>query len=89
VLPYRDYGPTVVATQPVKNGDPERGLSRVASVAVLIGIIAAIVAAAAVWLVLTDPVTLANAVDTGEISPLVRQLAEVIYNALSGLLDYL
>jgi len=27
--------------------------------------------------------------DEGEISPLVRQLAEVIYNALSGLLEYL
>lgn len=90
MLPYRDYGPAVVAsTQPVQNADPERGLSRVASVAVLIGIVAAVVAAAAIWLVLTDPVTIANAVDTGEISPLVRQLAEVIYNALAGLLNYL
>ena len=89
MLPYRDYGPAVVSTQPVQNADPEGGLSRVASVAVLIGIIAAIVAAAAIWLMLTDPVTLANAVDTGEISPLVRQLAEVIYKAISGLLDYL
>jgi hypothetical protein len=79
----------VASTQPVQNADPERGLSRVASVAVLIGIVAAVVAAAAIWLVLTDPVTIANAVDTGEISPLVRQLAEVIYNALAGLLNYL
>ena len=69
--------------------DPERGVDRVTSVAVLIGIVAAIVASATIWLVLTDPVTVATAVNEGEISPLVRQLADIIYKALSGLLDYL
>ena len=69
--------------------DLERGFDRVTSVAVLIGVLATIIAGATIWLVLTDPVTVANALDEGEISPLVRQLAEVIYNALSGLLDYL
>jgi hypothetical protein len=69
--------------------DQERGVDRMTSVAVLIGIIAAIVASATIWLVLTDPVTVANAVNEGEISPLVRQLADIIYNALAGLLDYL
>jgi hypothetical protein len=39
--------------------------------------------------VVTDPVTVANTLDGGEVSPLVRQLAEVIYKALAGLLDYL
>jgi hypothetical protein len=68
--------------------DPERGVDRMTSVAVLIGVIAAIVAGATIWLVLTDPVTVANAVNEGEISPLVRQLADIIYNALAGLLDY-
>jgi hypothetical protein len=38
---------------------------------------------------LTDPVTVANAVDEGEISPLVRQLALILYNAVAGLLQYL
>ena len=38
---------------------------------------------------LTDPVTVANAVDEGEISPLVRQLAQILYNAVAGLLQYL
>ena len=66
----------------------ERG-SRVASIAVLVGALAAVVAGATIWLLLTDPVTVANAVDEGEISPLVRQLAQVIYSALAGLLDYL
>ena len=69
--------------------DLERGFDRVTSVAVLIGVLATIIAGATIWLILTDPVTVANALDEGEISPLVRQLAEVIYNALSGLLDYL
>jgi len=69
--------------------DPERGADRVTSVAVLIGIVAAVVASATIWLVLTDPVTVANAVNEGEISPLVRQLADIIYRALAGLLDYL
>ena len=60
-----------------------------ASVALLGGVRAAVVPGATIWLVLTDPVTVANAVDEGEISPLVRQLAQIIYNALAGLLDYL
>ena len=67
--------------------EPEFG--RVTSVAVLLGIGTTIVAGATIWLVLTDPVTVANAVETGEVSPLVRRLAEVLYSALSGLLEYL
>lgn len=63
--------------------------SRVASVAAAIGGVAAVIAAATIWLVLTDPITVATALDTGEISPLVRQLADVIYEAIVGLLDYL
>jgi hypothetical protein len=64
-------------------------MGRAASVAVLIGVLAAIVAGATIWLILTDPVTVADAVEEGEISPLVRQLAQVIYSALIGLFDYL
>lgn len=69
--------------------DPESGIDRITSVAIVIGVLAAIVAGATIWLMLTDPVTVLNAVDEGQISPLVRQLADIIYNALSGLLDYL
>jgi hypothetical protein len=72
-----------------QHGDRDVSGSRVASVAVLIGMVAAVVAGATIWLVLTDPVTVATAVETGEVSPLVRQLADVIYNAIVGLLDYL
>jgi flagellar basal body-associated protein FliL len=69
--------------------DPESRMNRVTSVAIVIGVLAAIVAGATIWLLLTDPVTVLSAVDQGQISPLVRQLADIIYNALSGLLDYL
>ena len=62
---------------------------RIASVAVLVGVVAAIIAGATIWLVLTDPVTVATALDDGDISPVVEQLAEVIYNALVNLLSYL
>jgi hypothetical protein len=79
-----------VATYDVEaDADPERGLNRLVSVAILIGVVAAITAGATAWLLLTDPVYVANAVDTGEISPLVRELAEAIYNAITGLLQYL
>ena len=70
-------------------GEPERGLDRVAGVGVLIGAAAAVIAGAAIWLMLTDPVTVANALDEGEVSPLVIALAEVIYDAIAGLLEYL
>jgi hypothetical protein len=79
----------VEVTDLAANGDADRGLDRVTSVGVLIGVIAAVVAGATIWLVLTDPVTVANAVEGGEISPLARRLAEVLYDALAGLLDYL
>ena len=71
------------------SGAEDSGLGRAASVAGLVAILAAIVAGATIWLLLTDPVTVATSVEDGEISPLVRQLAQVLYNAVAGLLDYL
>ncbi len=55
----------------------------------LIALASVVLAVATVWLLLTNPVTVANAVSEGEVSPLVRELAEVLFNALSGLLKYL
>jgi hypothetical protein len=55
----------------------------------LIAIVAIVLATATVWLFLTNPVTVANAVNEGEVSPLVRDLASVLFNALRGLLKYL
>ena len=54
-----------------------------------IAFVSVVLAAATVWLFVTNPVTVANAVNEGEVSPLVRDLAEALYNALSGLLKYL
>ena len=65
--------------------EAEGRLGRAASVAVVIGVLAAIIAGATIWLLLTDPVTVADAVNEGEVSPLVRQLAQVILDALAGL----
>ena len=55
----------------------------------LIAIVSIILAAATIWLFLTNPITVANAVNEGEISPFVRDLAQVLYTALRGILRYL
>ena len=81
--------PAVQTSEFATDRDPDTELARGASVPGLVPILPAIVAGATIWLVLTDPVTVATAVDEGEISPLVRQLAQVLYNAVAGLLDYL
>ena len=56
----------------------------------IVGLLAATLAGATIWLVLTDPVTVADAVgDRQDITPLVRDLAAVIFEALRRLLRYL
>ena len=55
----------------------------------VIAVVSAIIAGATIWLLLTNPVTVADAVHEGAITPLVRDLASVLYNALAGLLKYL
>ena len=72
-----------------RDGEADGRLGRAASVAVVIGVLAAVIAGATIWLLLTDPVTVANAVNEGEVSPLVRRLAQVILDTLTGLFEYL
>jgi hypothetical protein len=55
----------------------------------IIGLLAAVVAGATVWLLLTDPVTVAESMDSGEVSPLVQSLAGSLYDAIVRLLKYL
>jgi hypothetical protein len=55
----------------------------------MIAVVAAILATATIWLVLTDPVTVANSINEGDVSPLVRELASAVFEALKGLLKYL
>ena len=58
------------------------------SVAGVVGVLAATLAAATIWLLLTDPVTVADAVNGQEVTPFVRQLANVIFQALRQLVRY-
>ena len=60
-----------------------------ASLFTLIAIVSIALAAATIWLFLTNPVTVATALNEGDVSPLVRNLAQVLLQALSGLLKYL
>ncbi len=62
---------------------------RLFSLVGIIGLFATVVAGATVWLLLTDPVTVAESVDSGEVSPLVQSLAGSIYDAIVRLLRYL
>jgi hypothetical protein len=68
---------------------PSRFRSVSVSLAGAVCVVAAIVACATIWLMLTDPVTVAEAIDTGEVAPLVEELANVIYDAIVGLIKYL
>jgi hypothetical protein len=61
------------------------GLNVVAAIAILVGVLAA----ATAWLFLTSPVTVANAVTEGDVTPFIRDLAMVLLSALEGLLQYL
>lgn len=67
-----------------------RSLARVSvSIAGLVGLLAVTAAGAAIWLLLTDPVTVADAVSEQDVTPLVRELAAVIYQAIRRLVGYL
>jgi hypothetical protein len=55
----------------------------------VVGIIAVALAGATIWLLITQPVTVADAVAQGEVSPLAKALAGAIYDALQGILKYL
>ena len=59
------------------------------SLAGVVGVLALALAAATIWLLVTQPVRVADAVAQGEMSPLVRALGAAIYEALQGLFKYL
>jgi hypothetical protein len=59
------------------------------SVFTLVAVVSIVLAVATIWLFVTNPVTVANAVNQGEVSPFVRDLAQVLYDALRGILKYL
>ena len=63
----------------------EVGLSLFGAISFLV----IVLALATVWLFITNPVTVVTAVSEGEISPLVRDIADLLLRALEGLLKYL
>ena len=60
-----------------------------ASLFTCIALVSIVLAAATIWLFLTNPITVANAVNEGDVSPLVKSIAAVLLQALSGILKYL
>ena len=58
-----------------------------------VGLLAATLAAATIWLLLTDPVggaeTVSHAIATGDVAPFVRAIGSVIFEALKDLFRYL
>ena len=74
----------------IKRQRPVSALSnRLFSLVGIVGLFAVVIAGATVWLLLTDPVTVAESMDSGEVTPLVQSLAGSIYDALVRLLRYL
>lgn len=63
------------------------------SLVAMIGIVAATVAGATVWLLVTDPVggadVVSTALSTREVGPFMRAIGDVIFEALRGLFGYL
>jgi hypothetical protein len=63
------------------------------SLIAVIGLLAVAMSGAMIWLLVTDPVTAADvvgsAVSEGDVSPLMRALGAVLYDALRGLFKYL
>ena len=55
----------------------------------IVAVLSVVLAVATIWLLLTSPVTVATAVTEGDVTPLVRDLAQALLQALAGLLKYL
>lgn len=59
------------------------------SLVAVVGVMAATVAGATIWLLLTDPVSVANAVSTGDVGPVMQAIGAVIFDAIRGLFKFL
>ena len=63
------------------------------SLIAMIGIVAATVAGATVWLLVTDPLggadVVSSAITSRDVAPFLRAIGAVIYEALRGLFGYL
>ena len=63
------------------------------SLIAVVGVVAAALAGATIWLLVTDPVRGADAVSvavsSGDVMPFIRALGSVLFEALRGLFGYL
>lgn len=59
------------------------------SLVAVIGLLAATIAGATIWLLVTDPVTVSEAVSKGDVTPIAQALGSAIFSALRGLFKYL
>jgi hypothetical protein len=62
------------------------------SLVAIIALMAATIAGATIWLLLTDPVKTADAASDlvqGNVTPFMQAIGTVLYDALSGLFKYL
>jgi hypothetical protein len=59
------------------------------SLAGIVGVLTAAFAGALIWLLVTQPVTTAENISKGEMSPILRAVGGVLYDALQGLLKFL
>ena len=62
------------------------------SLVAIIGLMAATIAGATIWLLLTDPIKSSEAASRlvqGDVSPFVTAVGSVIYDALRGLFKFL
>ena len=55
------------------------------SLVAIIGLLAATIAGATIWLLVSDPASIANAVSTGEVTPAMKAIGAVLVDALRGL----
>jgi hypothetical protein len=67
----------------------KHGQTMVFSVASVAGVLTAGLAAIIIWLLLAQPMSVATAVDTGDLPASVRALAAAITEVLGSLLRYL
>jgi hypothetical protein len=59
------------------------------SLVAIIGLLAAAIAGATIWLLVSDPTTVANAVSSGDVTPVMQAIGAVLFDALKGLFKYL
>jgi hypothetical protein len=59
------------------------------SLAAVIGVLATTLAGAVIYLLITQPVSFADAVAQGEVGPLMKAIAGALYGALEGIVKYL